>query len=159
VGFNGRMPDSVRSKLEGTLEIIRIGPDGLPVVQNGHFVTDRVSFLPTAVVESLYQQSQTVPAGALIGFQIGGPGQFSINAASMDLGSSDGILSWGIGGPGQDPGRYAALTPLTPAGAEVNVTLSGDLSMFTSTIASMYGGDVNVRSTGGQLNLGSQESL
>src|ERR1035441_911068 len=82
------------------------------------------------------------------GLQIGGPGQFNINAASLDLGSSAGIISWGIGSA-YNPVSYESLAPWTPSGAAVNVNVTGDISLLTSTIASIFGGDVAVNSGGG----------
>jgi filamentous hemagglutinin family protein len=151
LGFAGRMTPAIRDALESPLEIIRYGPNGLPVVANGHFVTDPVSFVDKSIIASLYQQSQSVPMqpGAL-GYEIGGPGQFNITAASLELGTTAGVISWGPGS------RYNSLTQLTPAGAAINVDLTGDLSMFTSRIVSLYGGDVTVNA-GGSIDLGSQE--
>jgi filamentous hemagglutinin family protein len=157
LGFKGPMSQAVRDAMEGHLEIIKYGPDGLPLVVNGHFVTQQVSFVPTAAIESLYFASQAVPAVAPLGYQIGGPGVFNVSADSIELGNTFGILSWGIGGPNGDKTRYASLTGVTKSGAAVNVDVTHDLSMLTSTIASMYGGDVTVNSTEGELDLGSQD--
>src|ERR1700687_1606281 len=75
----------------------------------------------------------------------------------MNLGPPLGVLSWGIGGPPGDNRRYAPLAGSIDSGAAINLSLKGDLDMFTSTIASLYGGNVNVESKEGKLNLGSQE--
>jgi filamentous hemagglutinin family protein len=158
LGLNGPMSQAVRSALEGTLEVIRIGADGLPMVgADRHFVTTPVTFVDRTVIESLYQASQDVPKIPPTGYQIGGPGQFNIKAASMDLGNTLGILSWGIGGPLDDNQRYSSLAGVINSGAAINVDLQGDLTMFTSTIASLWGGDVHVTSEHGQMDLGSQE--
>jgi filamentous hemagglutinin family protein len=157
LGFKGPMSQSVRSLLEGNLEILKYGADGVPLVVDGHFVTQKASFVPTAAIESLYLASQTVPTVPPLGYQIGGPGTFNLNASSIELGNTFGILSWGIGGPNGDKNRYASLAGLTQSGAAINVNVTGDLSMLTSTIASMYGGDVRVNSVSGELNLGSQD--
>ena len=82
------------------------------------------------------------------GFQIGGPGQFNISAASLDLGSSGGIISWGVGSA-FNPINYASLAPWTASGASINVNVNGDISLLTSTIASIYGGNVSVNCGGG----------
>ena len=42
-----------------------------------------------------------------------------------------------------------SLAPWTPSGASVNVNVTGDISLLTSTIASIYGGDVSVNCGGG----------
>lgn len=156
-GFRNPMPDNVRSILEGPLTVLRYGPDGLPLVENGHFVTAQATFVPRGVISALYQASQSIPQESPLGYQIGGPGKFQINADSMDLGSTLGVISWGIGGPPGDDRRYAALSRLIDSGASVDITLKNNLEMFTSTIASLYGGDVNVVSTAGELNLGTQD--
>jgi filamentous hemagglutinin family protein len=149
-GFAGRMSSLVRDALEGKLEILQIGEDGLPVVANGHFVTVPVTFVPSSVIEALYTQSQDVPTGAnLAGYTIGGPGQFNVHAGSLDLGTTAGIQSLGATG-------NPSLSSLTTAGAAVDVKVDGDLTMFTSRIASLFGGDVTVNS-GGSINLGSQD--
>ena len=45
--------------------------------------------------------------------------------------------------------NYAFLAPWTPSGAAVNVNVTGDISLLSSTIASIYGGDVSVNCGGG----------
>jgi hypothetical protein len=150
LGFAGAMTRALRDAMEGTLEILQLGPNGLPLVANGHFVTTPVTFVPKSAIETLYNNSQDVPIGSSIaGYRIGGPGQFNIKAASLDLGSTEGVLSLGAS-------RNPGLAPFTKAGAAVNVDLAGDLSMFTSRIASLFGGDVTIIS-GGSMDLGSQD--
>jgi hypothetical protein len=171
LGFEFQMSQTVRSALEGALAIIKLDPNGVPVVQPGqaslgqdptklYFATTPVTFVPAPVIESLYNQSlnSVQNADAISpGFQIGGPGKFNVTAAAIDLGSSSGIISWGIGS-GNNPVDYASLAGVTPAGAgaAVNVTtLSGDLSLLSSTIASIDGGNVAVNSAGAvNLSLG-----
>jgi filamentous hemagglutinin family protein len=153
-GFFGKMSTDLRNALEGPLQVILYGPDGTPLVQNGKLVTQTVSFVPASVIEDLYNRSQQVPnPNQKTGYYIAGPGQFNINAGSMDLGASDGIQSSGPNGPGY-------LTALTPpgSGASVNVDVAGNLGMFTSRIVSEYGGAVTVNS-GGTIDLGSTELL
>ncbi|HLH52081.1 MAG TPA: filamentous hemagglutinin N-terminal domain-containing protein [Verrucomicrobiae bacterium] len=157
LGFKGPMSQAVRDAMEGTIEVIQYGPDGVPLVDNGHFVTQKVSFVPASVIQNLFANSQNVPAVPPLGYQIGGPGTFNVTASSIELGNTFGILSWGIGGPNGDNLRYASLANVTKSGAAVNVNVTGDLSMLTSTIASMFGGNVTVNSTGGELDLGSQD--
>jgi hypothetical protein len=90
-----------------------------------------------------------------LGYRIGGPGQFNVQAGSISLGNTYGILSCGVGDVAGN--RYSNLAPYTPEGATLNVTVDGKLDMLTSTIAAVGGGDVNVTSLGGSLDLGSQE--
>ena len=159
LGFSGQMPQSVRAALAQPLTLLRFGPDGFPVLDpTGHFLTDQFTFAASTVIEGLYQASLAAPAAsdpAALGYRIGGPGQFNVRAGSISLGNSYGILSCGVADPTGN--RYANLAPFTKAGADVNVTIDGDLSLLTSTIASLGGGDVNVTSTGGSMDLGSQE--
>jgi filamentous hemagglutinin family protein len=171
LGFEFQMSQAVRSTMEGALETIALNSQGIPEVQPGqaglgqdpaklYFVTTPVTFAPASVIESLYNQSinSVQNAGAISpGFQIGGPGKFNIAASSIDLGSSSGIISWGSGSA-NNPVNYGSLAGVTPpgAGAAVNVaTLSGDLSLLTSTIASIDGGNVTINSAGAiNLSLG-----
>jgi hypothetical protein len=95
-------------------------------------------------------------AGA--GYSLGGPGQFDINAGSISLGNSSGILSCGVFDQVDTLDRFQNLASITPSGAAVNVMVAGDLDMLTSTIAALGGGDVNVTSAGGSMDLGLQEA-
>jgi len=103
-----------------------------------------------------------------LGDRVGGPGWFDINAGSISLGNSYGILSCGDYDAAGGFNRYANLAPITPVGATVDVTVNSDytdqngaaqssLNMLTSTIAALGGGSVNVTSTGGSMELGSTE--
>ena len=157
LGFQYRMPQSVLSALDKTaIPILELNQLGNVVLQRGadgnyYFATTTASFVPPSMVETLYGQSQNSVRDAQSlspGLQIGGPGQFNINAASLDLGSSAGIISWGIGSA-YNPVSYESLAPWTPSGAAVNVNVTGDISLLTSTIASIFGGDVAVNSGGG----------
>ena len=144
----------------GALQVIRLNASGLPIVQNGHLILDTVTFVGQNIINNLYDASLKTSSDPAPGIQIGGPGQFNITAGSMSLGNSQGIESWGIVGPlisSSAPGDYYnSLGSLTDVGADVNVTVSGDVDMLTSRIVSMYGGEVNV-DVAGTLNLGSQE--
>ena len=98
----------------------------------------------------MFAESQDIPTSALAfkGLQIGGPGRFELSAHNLDLGTSSGIRSVG-------PLLNAAL-PLP--GADLAFTLSGDLNMTFSQIASFNGGDVEV-SVLGEMNVGSLDQL
>jgi len=159
LGFGGPMSADVYSKLTGPLEVVQLNANGLPVVQNGHLVLTPVTFVDSSSLTALYQASQGSAGEPAAGLQIGGPGLFKINAGSMDLGNSQGIESWGIVGPlissSAVGNNYVSLGSLTTAGAAVDVTVSGDLAMLTSRIASMYGGNITV-DVGGSMDLGTQ---
>jgi hypothetical protein len=160
LGFQYQMTQSVLSALDkNAIPILKLDALGHVVIEqhadgNYYFATTTVSFAPPVELEALYAQSQNSVRGPQYlspGFQIGGPGYFNVKAASLDLGSSGGIISWGIGSD-RSPVNYESLAPWTPAGAEVNVDVGGDISMLTSTIASIYGGKVTVTS-GGNIDL------
>jgi filamentous hemagglutinin family protein len=155
LGFRGPMNSEILNKLSGPLTILVVDSHGNPVIDaRGHLQTANYTFAAASKIQTLYDASQSIPKEPAPGFQIGGPGQFNITAASINLGNSLGILSWGIGHETRD---YSMLAPYTDSGAAVHVNVTGDLDMVTSTIASMYGGNVSVNSIGGQLNLGSQD--
>ena len=137
--------------------------NGVPVMgADGHLVLDTVTWAPTADVAALYAEEQAAGSANLVGYSLGGPGQFDINAGSISLGTSPGIVSYGVAPPtGGSDGfgtRYANLASITPSGATVDVTVAGDLDMVSSTIAALGGGDVNVTSTGGSMDLGVQQA-
>jgi filamentous hemagglutinin family protein len=160
LGIRGPMSSSLLSALSTPLTVLVVDAQGNPIITpGGHILTTQYTFAPSSKLSDLWTASQIIPKDPPPGYQIGGPGKFVINAGSIDLGNTLGILSWGIGGPLGDNRRYAALAGSAQSGAEIDVNVTGDLTMLTSTIASMYGGDVNVKSTGGSLDLGSQDLL
>ena len=168
LGFGGAMPSSVLAYFtQSTFTVLRYNSDGVPettTVKNADgttstvFVTDQVSWAPPSSVAALSTLSQvsSSPTDVQLGYRIGGPGEFDVDAGSISLGNSYGILSCGVADPDGGFGRYANLVPETPVGANLNVTVSGDLTMLTSTIASLGGGNLNVNSTGGSMDLGSE---
>ncbi len=184
LGFAYQMNATLYGLLKQPLETIQYA-FGRPLVALGqtslgqnpadfYFVTTPVTFdpltipagsapgsVPVSAVDALYQGSRTSVADAEhlpTGFQIGGPGLFVVNAGSMDLGASGGIVSWGGGNGSQSVGggvNYANLdAPTGATGASIDVSVAGNLGMLTSTIATIGGGDVNVNSSGGEIDLG-----
>src|ERR1051326_8709941 len=92
------MSSEILSKLSGPLTVLVVDSQGNPVVDaNGHLETRTYTFASPSQIQNLYADSQSIPLQPAPGFQIGGPGQFKVQAASINLGSSLGILSWGIG--------------------------------------------------------------
>jgi filamentous hemagglutinin family protein len=166
LGFNGPMAASVLAQLANPSQplTVLVYQNGVPETRtdasgNIHFVTQTVNWAPAAQIQALYQDSQGAPSPSSpqIGLRLGGPGQFNISAGSISLGNSYGILSEGVWDEsGFD--RYQNLASLTHSGADLNVTVAGDLSMLTSAIASTGGGNVTVTSTGGSMNLGTEQS-
>ncbi len=153
--------------------------DGQPNPNYGHFEIAPVTWLQPntttytdpdlADLQTLLTESQGKPplvsSGALI---VGGTGQFDITADSINLGISDGILSVGNGGTPANPFlgdvSYSYLTPYITSGATINVTVTGadlgptvsSLEMPSSAIAALGGGDVNVSTPNGSMDLGSE---
>ncbi len=153
----------------------------------GHYETDTINWVNPSIITALSQASSSPsPLEALVGLQdasapaqvnvqlgyrLGGPGQFDISADSISLGNTYGILSCGVSDPQGGFDRYNNLASLTPSGADVTVTVADDqtttvngvttitpsLDMLTSTIAAIGGGNVTVTSTGGSMDLGSEE--
>ena len=99
-----------------------------------------------ACISQLYTASQSASLGAN-GLFLAGPGSFNINANTIDLGISGGIA---VLAPD------AALAAISPYGANINVTTTGNLEMTTSVIADegLLGGiNLNV---GGTLDVGGE---
>ncbi|MGA2247606.1 MAG: filamentous hemagglutinin N-terminal domain-containing protein [Verrucomicrobiota bacterium] len=176
-GFGGPMSQSTLSALTQPLTVLEYGPNGYPVVDSsGHFVTETVSWVGASQVTQLFAASQgdPLPGNGQPGLRLGGPGLFDVTAGSISLGNAYGILSLGVEDPQGGFGRYANLASLTPSGATLDVTVTADqtgtevvdgttilphasLDMLTSTIAALGGGDLNVTSTGGSMDLGTTE--
>lgn len=145
----------------------------------GQYEYDTVTWAPASAIQTLYADSQgalpPTPGSQLPGYRIGGPGQFDVTAGSISLGDSYGILSCGVTDPSGGFGRFTDLAALTPSGATINVTVTdadapadpskpvsasnplvSSLDMLTSVIAALGGGDVNLTSLAGSMDLGSQ---
>jgi filamentous hemagglutinin family protein len=188
LGFAGPMQQRTISALGQPITVLHL-VNGQAVIDTnpgdhatgrtyGQLETDTVAWADPAVVQTLFQESQNAPSpqAAQLGYRLGGPGQFDIQAGSISLGNCYGILSCGVSDPAGGFGRYGNLAAITPSGATVNVTVTdpdqpadssepvgpgnpiiSSLDMLTSTIAALGGGDVNVTSTSGSMDLGSQE--
>lgn len=166
--FEGSMSSAVQAVLEQpTLTVLRYDANGHPLVANGHFVTDQISWVPANAIEALYQGSQGRPSidNSGGGFVVGGTGTFDVDARSISLGNSYGIISLGNGKLlGRD---YSFLSPYIDSGASIDVTVDQDvvrngeslasLNMPSSTIAALSGGDVTINSLHGSLDLGSRD--
>jgi trimeric autotransporter adhesin len=123
---------------------------GNPVLdQHGSPVFTPYQILPPDFLQQIYAGSQNSAVTANAGIQVGGPGKLKVNASSIDLGLSQGIVSSGAG-------LNPALGKYTPRGASVSVDAStGDISMFSSAIISEAGGDISVKADQGAVNVGS----
>ncbi|HXR07241.1 MAG TPA: hypothetical protein VN765_07910, partial [Candidatus Acidoferrum sp.] len=102
-------------------------------------------FLPATIIKQVYTQSQLESINADQGYNIAGPGTFRISAGSIDLGNGGGVVSEGSG---------SELAPYTARGADIDISVRGNLSMLSSTIESEYGGDINI-TCGGEIDVGS----
>jgi filamentous hemagglutinin family protein len=117
------------------------------------------------------------PPDSTYGYTIGGGGTFNITAGTIDLGTCAGIQSDGVGGPYVYRGSYPLASlfgngGVFDHGADINITttgnhsagitgithgdLVGDLDMYSSSIASMQGGDITINA-GGDVNAGSAD--
>jgi filamentous hemagglutinin family protein len=145
--FEGRMTGGQLAALT-SLTIQLVDPDGTPTVDgSGNPVTKTVSILDSTTATALYNATQDIPSPPVGGYIIGGGGALAINARNMDLGATLGIQSIG-------PISNPALANYFTHGADINVSLTGSLDMFSTTICSLNGGNVNVNA-GGYVNVGS----
>ena len=165
LGYGGQMTGATLSKLtSGTVTVLVLNSAGMPET----YVSGGVTYFKTTTINytwdpaSLAQlASETTgapsPGASQGGYIVGGPGTFDVNAGSIALGNTYGILTEGANDQTSSGTRYQDLASITPVGATLNVTVSGDLDLLTSTIASFGGGDVNVTSTGGSMDLGNPD--
>ena len=99
-----------------------------------------------ATITQLYADSQTASLGDQ-GLALAGPGNFNVNADTINLGVSGGIR---VIAPD------SSLAAVSPYGATLNVTTLGDLTMTSTKISNeSYLGGINL-SVGGTLDVGDQ---
>jgi filamentous hemagglutinin family protein len=145
--FQGRMTtDQYQALLNLQVPVYDIY--GQPVLDsNGNPVTQSAQFVSASVLQSLFASSQDIPSNPDSGFRLGGGGTFNVTAGSLDLGATAGLVSEG-------PAENAALANYFTRGADINVSVGGDLNMFSTTISCLNGGNISV-AAGGNINLGS----
>jgi filamentous hemagglutinin family protein len=149
VTFQGRMTGAQLQTLLN-LSVRVLDANGLPVLlPNGEPATRTVQVLSPEVANQLFAASQDIPQNPDTGYRLGGGGTFDLRARNLDLGATVGIVS-------QGPRANPALAKRFTRGADINVSLSGDLSMFSSKIASLNGGDLTIVADG-RMNVGSRE--
>ncbi|HAB15972.1 MAG TPA: hypothetical protein DCE44_05935, partial [Verrucomicrobiales bacterium] len=147
--FRGRMTGD-QERILSQLPVRVFDQNGIPILApNGEPVTQIVQFLSPQVAHQLYVASQDIPLNPDTGYRLGGGGRFEITAQNLDLGATVGIVS-------QGPRGNSALAKYFTRGADLAVTLGGDLDMFSTTISSLNGGSVNVYA-GGSVNVGSRD--
>jgi filamentous hemagglutinin family protein len=126
--------------------VVELDASGNPVLdQNGNPVLVSVTLDATqrAAILALYADSQ-----AANGLALAGSGNFDITARNIDLGISAGITVDFPDAPD------AALTAISPDGANINVTTSGNLNLTVTRIADGgLSGAINL-SVGGELDVG-----
>ena len=117
-------------------------------------LTTMVSVLNAADANALLAQYNVlgVPPYGAPGYSIGGGGQFNITARNLDLGISAGINSYGVGLYSVSGGY--PLASLFTKGADINLNLSSNLTMYSSAIASLNGGNIYINAKG-DINIGS----
>ncbi len=142
LGVAGKLTASDRGLLQ---QILVFNPD--------NFAAPPVPalFADAAALDRLVKASEDVPLVPLEGFEIGGPGNLSISARSMDLGLSRGIISHG---PSQNP----ALIAHTPRGADIRISVVESFDMFSSLVLSEFGGSIGL-AAGQRISVGSSERL
>jgi filamentous hemagglutinin family protein len=99
-----------------------------------------------ATITQLYADSQSASLGDN-GLALSGPGNFNLTASSIDLGISGGILVFA---------PDSALSAISPYGANINVTTTGNLEMTSTKIANeSFLGAINLN-IGGTLDVGGE---
>ena len=118
--------------------------------------TTTASVLDSVTAQALlakFNSLGTPPTGAS-GYAIGGGGKFDITAQNLDLGTTTGIQSWGVG-LYNVAGNYP-LAKLFTTGPDIVVNLAGNLNMLSSAISSLNGGNIYVNADG-NLDVGSSD--
>ena len=80
------------------------------------------------------------------GYVIGGGGLFQLTARNIDLGTTAGIISAGVGL--YNNSGYYPLAQLFNTGSKILINASGNLSLFSTSIASFNGGDIYLNADG-----------
>ncbi len=145
--FQGRMSGD-QLQLLLNLPVQTFDASDSPVLQpNGDPVTRMVQLIPPEAANRLYSDSQDIPLNPDTGYRLGGPGRFELTARSLDLGATVGVVS-------QGPRANPALARYFTRGADIAISLAGDLDMFSTQIASRNGGSISVTADG-RVNVGS----
>lgn len=161
--FQGTLTPEILSLLQGVQ--IQVAINGVPQVDAlGNPVTQTVSILDPVTLAALqvqYAALGPVPTTRDSGYILGGGGRFDITAHSIDLGTTLGIQSQGVAfdtftsldGDGNSVTAYP-LAQLLTQGADIHVNVTGNLDMFSTSIASWNGGAISIFA-GGDVNVGS----
>jgi hypothetical protein len=162
--LRGALTDQVLSLLENlTYQVYDangqplLNPDGSPQTKT----VSVIDAATTAALMAQYASLGPIPATRDSGYILGGGGQFNITARNIDLGTTLGIVSQGVSsdtattldGDGNPVTTYPLAQYFT-RGADVNVNVSGNLDMFSTSISSVNGGNISIIA-GGNVNAGS----
>jgi filamentous hemagglutinin family protein len=135
----------------------QFNPDGSPVLTTVAVVDAATA----ASLQSEYARLGPIPATRDSGYVIGGGGKFVINAQNIDLGTTIGIQSQGVGYDVvtklDTDGNALISYPLAnyfTKGADIYVNTSQNLDMFSTSITALNGSDITINS-GGDINVGS----
>ena len=104
-------------------------------------------------LKNKYDSLGPVPGGSA-GYAVGGGGRFDITANNLDLGTTPGIQSQGVGF--YQNGTAFPLANYFTHGADINLNLAGNLDMYSSSIATLNGGNITINA-GGSVNAGSPD--
>jgi filamentous hemagglutinin family protein len=163
LGYGGKMTATQRDALENMYVLDPLNPLAPPV---------KKSFVSTDVIDAIYAKAKDGVNSISRAVDIWGPGTLQMIAGSIDLGLSYGIISHGIdqrpalvpyttlaiGNLNAPHHRHPRLR-LVPDGADIDITTKqGDLSMFSSSIMSQYGGNIHIASAG-KINVGAGQNL
>jgi filamentous hemagglutinin family protein len=132
---------------------VAVDGEGNPILDgNGNptYVPETKTLTLDSTQQAMILQLDTASQSASLGdngLALTGPGNFTVNANTIDLGVSGGIH---VTAPD------ATMAELSPLGAELNVTTVGDLDMTATKISNeSYLGGINVQ-VGGALNVGGE---
>jgi filamentous hemagglutinin family protein len=161
--FQGAVTEQALKAL-ADLTIQEVDSQGNPILQQVNVLDPSVALGklgPNALaLQAEYALVGSVPTSLDSGYLLGGGGQFNITAHNMDLGSTLGIQSQGVSfdtytvdNNGNSTTHYPLAQYFTQ-GADINVNLTGNLDMFSTTIATLNGGNIYINADG-YINVGS----
>jgi len=158
--ISGRSLDSVLALLQN-LQVQKY-VNGIPQWQNPPLNTIPVLLpAPVAVLnaatatalQNRYNELGPIPDDSG-GYLIGGGGKFEIRGRNVDLGTTFGVQAAGVGY--YRSGNDYPLAQYFTKGANIDIQLTGNLDMFSSSIATFNGSDIFIKA-GGDLKVGSSE--
>jgi hypothetical protein len=167
--FQGAVTDQELLAL-ADLTIQKVDAKGQPLFDSqGNPVLQQVNVLDPSValgtlgpnaraLQAEYALLGPIPTSRDSGYLIGGGGLFNVTARNMDLGTTLGIVSLGVSFDTvtTPDGTIYPLAEYFTQGADINVTTTGNLDMFSTSISAVNGSDVSIHA-GGNVNAGSAD--